>query len=119
MQIDFGCLISGEEDKIVIGNIEANLYKSSIDKASLFIRAPEKRLNENADNLQDLILNAYPQGCILKVGGGVGHYCYYDVQKISCFLAEPPPKRKVYPAWRCGILLPSSSIAQMPIEKKR
>ncbi len=94
LQIDFGCLISGEEDKIVIGNIEANLYKSSIDKASLFIRAPEKRLNENADNLQDLILNAYPQGCILKVGGGVGHYCYYDVQKDIVFSGGTAAKEK-------------------------
>ncbi len=85
LQIDFGCLISGEKEVICIGNINVEQYKSSINKTSLFIRVPEKLLNENVDNLQDHIVKAYPQGCILKVGAGVGHYSYYDVQKDIVF----------------------------------
>ncbi|WP_413742154.1 hypothetical protein ACL2XO_03095 [Sodalis sp. RH15] len=85
LQIDFGCLISGEKDVIYIGDINVEQYKSSINKSSLFIRASEKMLKENADNLRVHIVNAYPQGCILQISGGVGHFSYYDVQKDILF----------------------------------
>ncbi|WP_213992986.1 hypothetical protein [Sodalis sp. dw_96] len=85
LQIDFGCLFSGVEKEVSIGKIAAQTYASVKSKTSLLIRAAEKDLRENVDYLCDYLKNAYPQGCILKVGGSVGHYSYYDVQRDILF----------------------------------
>ncbi|XBS69535.1 hypothetical protein ABK905_24735 [Acerihabitans sp. KWT182] len=85
LQIDFGCLFSGVESDVSINKIAAKIYVSAKNKASLLIRAAEKDLKENINDLCDYIKSTYPQGCILKVGGGVGHYCYYDVPRDILF----------------------------------
>lgn len=80
-QIDFGVFFdNGVTENILIGDIKATRYYSVFEKESLYLEAQAHDIIKNIDLIQQTLVTSYPDGCILKTGGGNGHYNYYDTK---------------------------------------
>lgn len=78
-QIDFGPVFSGTEKEIKIGGITSSVYENS-NKESYVIRGSERDLKLNSSDIRTHLQGAYPNGCVMKSGGGVGHYAFFDTK---------------------------------------
>ncbi len=80
-QIDFGPIFSGTEMTSTIGAVERKEYKNSVsDKKSVILRGTEAAINRVSIEIRQELQNNYPHGCIIKTGGGVGHYAFFDTK---------------------------------------
>ncbi|WP_213992987.1 hypothetical protein [Sodalis sp. dw_96] len=89
LPLDIGCFFCGDKNNeayLSLGDdIKVEEYISRSNKISLKIRAQKQLLNTYADDILKIIKNAFPMGCILKLGDGEGDHGYYDVQKDILF----------------------------------
>ncbi|MEA9392543.1 hypothetical protein SJI19_18690 [Acerihabitans sp. TG2] len=80
-QIDFGVFFNnGVTEDITLGGIRVSLFYSTFNKASLYLYARAGDIVAHLDSIREYLIKSYPDGCILKTGGGSGHYTYYDTK---------------------------------------
>ncbi len=80
-QIDFGPVFSGTEETSTMGEIERTEYTNAVSgKKSVIFRGTEAVIKSASIEIRQELKNNYPRGCIIKTGGGVGHYAFFDAK---------------------------------------
>lgn len=81
-QVDFGMCFAGPKEakaQQTIGKVNVFRYNTlGADTMSAKFDAFAADILASAEEIETFIKTTYPQGCIIKTGGGAGHFAYYN-----------------------------------------